>query len=559
MAWPIVLWPALAASLALITFLVLDKAQRDAVLRRLGLARQPVRASTPSLEKQPLPPSSPSSSSKPLASSASELASTFPPSQRHRLATVAAGLPAAQRAHLLMLSSSSSPQQFDHQAAAFQQQSQQLGLDEDYRRASPAKHTPTGFSVREVRALGDFPDYAALAEVPAPRAYDGFDLERARPRPYRPFRWAYHQTMSLTRMETDWWIELESTYRERIAQRELYRQHGAAVLQWLPGSELACKELMEMVVQFVCARYPRHFALVFSSSFSSSSSSGDHDNANDGDAAAAAADLAPPVRLENRILGTSTPLRGEVHPLRVLLDNVPEDFAITLRDPQTGYYSFRAGIVLWDAYTQLERVICSALGWNVASKIGLKLHEIHEPIPDYKEKMQFSMDRFFSKMPTSKPIQRGSWGLEVDQPLYMPPGDPRSATRATVQDPALLLPDPDSNSRLHLRVDWQTLRRLPLSGAVVFNFKALFTPLSSLRSEPRVPALLLRVLRGGKPELMAYKGTWHVEHAAVPLLERLAGEQEAKGLVEPGWEPRTLDESPWFPGWEDKWHAEQGF
>jgi hypothetical protein len=38
-------------------------------------------------------------------------------------------------------------------------------------------------------------------------------------------------------------------------------------------------------------------------------------------------------------------------------------------------------------------VICSALGWNVASKIDKRLDEIHEPIPDYKEKMQFSMDR----------------------------------------------------------------------------------------------------------------------------------------------------------------------
>jgi hypothetical protein len=25
------------------------------------------------------------------------------------------------------------------------------------------------------------------------------------------------------------------------------------------------------------------------------------------------------------------------------------------------------------------------------------------------------------------------------------------------------------------------------------------------------------------------------------------------------WEPRTLDESPWFPGWEEKWRRRQGF
>ena len=52
-----------------------------------------------------------------------------------------------------------------------------------------------------------------------------------------------------------------------------------------------------------------------------------------------------------------------------------------VRDDKTGFYLFRAG------------VICSALGWNVKTKIGLRLHEIHAPIPDYKEKMQFSMDR----------------------------------------------------------------------------------------------------------------------------------------------------------------------
>jgi hypothetical protein len=82
----------------------------------------------------------------------------------------------------------------------------------------------------------------------------------------------------------------------------------------------------------------------------------------------------------NGILKTETDLR-KVAPLEVLLNNIPEDFAIMLRDEKTGYYHFRAG------------TICSALGWNVASKIGLQLHQIHEPIPDYKEKMLFSMDR----------------------------------------------------------------------------------------------------------------------------------------------------------------------
>ena len=134
----------------------------------------------------------------------------------------------------------------------------------------------------------------------------------------------------------------------------------------------------------------------------------------------------------------------------------------------------------------------------------------------------------------------------------MPPGDPHEQYRLR-QDADLHL------ERLHLRVDWQTLRRLPLSGAIVFNFKALFTPIAEFRDEAYVPALVAKVLRAGKKSLMEYKNTWHVEHKALPALERWAGEQEEKGITEKDWEVHTLDDSPWFPGWEEKWHRQQGF
>lgn len=158
--------------------------------------------------------------------------------------------------------------------------------------------------------------------------------------------------IALTKMEPDWWLEVEHTYAERIKQRQdLFVKHGKNVLDMLPGSELACKELMEMCLQFLCARYPQYFKL---------------DRVN--------------MIFHNQILGTKSDLKA-MPALHVILNNIPEDFAIMLRDPETGFYKFRAG------------VICSALGWNLGSKLGMRLHEIHEPIPDYKEKMQFSMDR----------------------------------------------------------------------------------------------------------------------------------------------------------------------
>ncbi|EED17580.1 conserved hypothetical protein [Talaromyces stipitatus ATCC 10500] len=385
-----------------------------------------------------------------------------------------------------------------------------LPMTQNYETASDGLYTSMGFSVKEIKEMGDFLDYSALSGVPLPNAHQEFKIEKALPRPYRPFRWNYHQTMSLKKLETDWWVELENTYKERIAQRKaLYEKHGKDVLDWMPGSELACKELMEMVLQFICARYPQYFSI--------------RDDR----------------ILVNKILETEQDIRSK-QPLEILMDNVPEDFAITLRDDKTGYYVFRAG------------VICSSLGWNVGTKIGLQLHEIHAPVPDYKEKMRFSMDRFFTKMPADKPIQRGSWGLEIDKPLYMPAGHPHEQHRLS-QKPDLALKD------CFLRVDWQTLRRLPISGGIVFNFKAIFTPVQEFRDEPKIPALVAKILRNGKENLMKYKSTWHVEHVVLPALDKWNKEQEDSGAIERNWEVTTLDEDPWYKGWEDKWHRQQGF
>lgn len=160
-------------------------------------------------------------------------------------------------------------------------------------------------------------------------------------------------------MEPNWWLELENTYIDRIHQRkELFAKHGKAVLDSLPGSEAACKELMEMCLQFLVARYPQCFSLV-----------------NSGSSVAPAPDV-----FINKILDKEFRIR-EMEPLVVLLENVPEDFAITLQDMDTGLYVFKAG------------VICSSLGWNLGTKLGMTLSEIHAPVPDYKEKLKFSIDK----------------------------------------------------------------------------------------------------------------------------------------------------------------------
>lgn len=70
-----------------------------------------------------------------------------------------------------------------------------LPIETSYSKADDTKRLPCGFSVKEIKALGNFPDYATLSGVPLPNPCPEFDINKALPRPYRPFRWPYHQTM----------------------------------------------------------------------------------------------------------------------------------------------------------------------------------------------------------------------------------------------------------------------------------------------------------------------------------------------------------------------------
>ncbi|KAF8644114.1 hypothetical protein AX16_008643 [Volvariella volvacea WC 439] len=313
---------------------------------------------------------------------------------------------------------------------------------------------------------------------------------------------------ALQKMDPDWWIELESTYVERIQQRkDLYAKYGKTIVDRKPGVEEASKELMEMVIEFLCCRYPNQFQYDDRGVF------------------------------HNRILNTQADIQ-HVDPLLFLLENVPEDFIIMVEDNTTRIYHLLGG------------VSCSAVGWNMADKMGKPLQDIHIPVPDYKEKLQLSMNRFFSKMKCSEPIQRGSWSFEHGQPLFLQEGDQEWELRQ-VQSPDISIED------IHLRVDWQTLRRLPKSRTIVFNFKALFTPITSFREEPFIPRLVAKILRNTKENIRIYKNTWHLEHKMLPALDEWAEEQERRGWVPVEWQERTLNEHPYFPGWEKRWREEQ--
>ena len=151
------------------------RSDQQHLLRRFQSLQRPRTATTlEASQEKPAQPTEPS------------YVDVFPPSQRGTLDKIVPNLPEAQKQAM-----GGDDLSFDEAVS----KRALLGLNENYETAAPNKYCFSGFSMAEIRALGDFPDYAELSGVPAPAPYREFNIETALPRPYRPFRWSYHQTM----------------------------------------------------------------------------------------------------------------------------------------------------------------------------------------------------------------------------------------------------------------------------------------------------------------------------------------------------------------------------
>ena len=158
--------------------LVYKQGRRGVLLNRLHFRRRRTSGSK-------TPPRDLSPDKKQLNNiTGSEYSDIFPPSRRHAFAEIQSNLPSTLGKPLDVLAA---PLPSSRKTC--------IPFTMSYLEAKSPMFTACEFSTEEIKALGDFPDYATLSGVPLPRPYHDFDINKARPRPYRPFRWNYHQTM----------------------------------------------------------------------------------------------------------------------------------------------------------------------------------------------------------------------------------------------------------------------------------------------------------------------------------------------------------------------------
>jgi hypothetical protein len=158
--------------------------------------------------------------------------------------------------------------------------------------------------------------------------------------------------------------------------------------------------------------------------------------------------------------------------------------------------------------------LCFPSHWRLADKLGRPLEVIHEPVPGFADGLAVTVDRFFANLQVVRPVWRVNWSL-VDTPqLFLPP-EHRAARKAIAAERA--------GEQLWLRVERQTLRRLPRSGDVLFGIRTHLAPLADVIDGPGAAQALAARVREMPPGMAAYKGIAAIRDALLSWLDDRAG------------------------------------
>lgn len=155
--------------------------------------------------------------------------------------------------------------------------------------------------------------------------------------------------------------------------------------------------------------------------------------------------------------------------------------------------------------------VCFPSSWSLDEKIGKPLHAVHAPVPQFNEDTRNAgmIERIFDNLQVGIPAERFDWSVYSDDDLYQ--GDRTGELNG----------DEDDH---FLRVERQTITKLPESGDVLFTIRTYVDPFEALknRDDSQEIALgfigLLKALTSAQVE---YKGLDEGRDVLITRLQEL--------------------------------------
>jgi len=161
-------------------------------------------------------------------------------------------------------------------------------------------------------------------------------------------------------------------------------------------------------------------------------------------------------------------------------------------------------------------MVTTQADWSLDFDIGMGFHEWHAPVPRAHEMGVFDRAlKFLLKLQHGAPVRRFNWTLTVDPLLDTSPENyPKwGPMRADIRPENV-------GERMHLRVELQTLYRLPRSNGIAFAIRCYLIRFDDLVTIPKWGRRLHRVLRDIPDDLATYKGFLRNRNSLVQWLSQ---------------------------------------
>jgi dimethylamine monooxygenase subunit A len=289
-------------------------------------------------------------------------------------------------------------------------------------------------------------------------------------------------TIGLKPLDLHDWIEVDALLSEYLAEKDrLYAEIPEKVFMAEPGTEESQREVLDALAGFLPGRFPETYRR---------DGSGIMIGGPDGPDRIVRLDSAePPLKTASRL--------------------VQEDLVL-MRRSEEGWRLAAASL-------------CFPSSWSLAEKFGKPIQEIHRPVPDFGPGTRSAelIERMFDRL-QGQAVWRLNWSLAVDPSLYLPLLQVERKDRAA--GGRSRFPGADPAASAFIRVERQTLRKMPRSGDILFTIRIHVDPMRVLASHPQRSSLAASFadqLDALTEAQLAYKGLHNDRNRLVAALRAM--------------------------------------
>ena len=169
-----------------------------------------------------------------------------------------------------------------------------------------------------------------------------------------------------------------------------------------------------------------------------------------------------------------------------------------------------------EAFRLVAATLCAPTFWSLKEMMGQPLGGLHHHVPEGDPDLASRISRVFQGLMPGKILERFNWTVQLGEERFTPSSAPM---KARLKD----LSAAEAARELHLRVERQTLQKLPVSGALLFTIRVCVDPLVFVLDVTEWREAFFENWAGTDDRLAAYKGRPHYEPAICWLKARYSG------------------------------------